>query len=183
MNADEHYATLDFNLGYSTYLEPLLRPSAWRDPTTELSSTLAHELALGVHGQYAFDYRLIPQASQIVGGLYSVRGYDQSVAVGDTVVVGSFEYRFHVPRILPVQREPMRSPTSATSGPRRNRSTGGRTGTSRCVPSSTSDERSATNERLRSARASPTRPWSAPASARSSSSVRTCARGSTGATF
>jgi len=109
-DADGQYAVLNFDLGYSTFLEPLLRPEAWRDPSTELSSTLAHEIAIGVRGQYAFDFRLVPQASQVIGGLFSVRGYDQSVAVGDTIVVGSLEYRFHIPRALPVQREPMQLP-------------------------------------------------------------------------
>jgi hypothetical protein len=109
-DADGQYAVLNFDLGYSTFLEPLLRPEAWRDPSTELSSTLAHEIAIGVRGQYAFDFRLVPQASQVIGGLFSVRGYDQSVAVGDTIVVGSLEYRFHIPRALPIQREPMQLP-------------------------------------------------------------------------
>ncbi len=107
---DDLYAIVDFNLGYSTFLEPILRPRAWRDPSTESSSTLAHELAIGLRGQYAFDYRLVPQASQTAGGLYSVRGYDQSVAVGDTVIIGSLEYRFHLPRALPVTRKPLRIP-------------------------------------------------------------------------
>jgi hemolysin activation/secretion protein len=65
---------------------------------------------MGVHGQYAFDYRLIPQASQIIGGLYSVRGYNQSQAVGDTVIIGTLEYRFHIPRVLPIMREPLNLP-------------------------------------------------------------------------
>jgi hemolysin activation/secretion protein len=107
---DDKFEILDFNLGYSTFLEPLLFPNAWRNPATELTSTLAHEIALGVRGQYAFDYRLVPQASRTVGGLHSVRGYDQSVAVGDTIIVGSFEYRFHLPRALPVVRKPLQIP-------------------------------------------------------------------------
>ena len=107
---DDQYAIIDFNLGYSAFLEPLLFPKAWRDPSTERSSTLAHEFAIGVRGQYAFDYRLVPQASLTIGGLYSVRGYDQSVAVGDTIIIGSIEYRFHLPRALPVVREPLRIP-------------------------------------------------------------------------
>jgi hemolysin activation/secretion protein len=101
---------MDFNLGYSAFLEPILFPEAWRDPSSERSSTLAHELAIGVRGQYAFDYRLVPQASLTIGGLYSVRGYDQSAAVGDTIIIGSIEYRFHLPRALPVDREPLRIP-------------------------------------------------------------------------
>jgi hypothetical protein len=107
---EDRYATLDFNFGYSAFLEPLLRPDAWRDPSNELSSTLAHEISVGLRGQYGFDYRLIPQASQTLGGFFSVRGYDQSVAVGDTVVVSSFEYRFHLPRALPISRRPLRLP-------------------------------------------------------------------------
>jgi hypothetical protein len=108
--SDDRYALIGFNLGYSTFLEPLVRPEAWRDPSTELSSTLAHEISVGLRGQYAFDYRLIPQSNGAIGGLYSVRGYSQSVAVGDTMVIGSLEYRFHVPRALPVSRQPMQIP-------------------------------------------------------------------------
>ena len=107
---DDVYAIINFNLGYSAFLEPILFPAAWRDPSTERSSTLAHEIAIGVRGQYAFDYRLVPQASQTIGGLHSVRAYDQSVAVGDTIIIGSIEYRFHLPRALPVRREPLRIP-------------------------------------------------------------------------
>lgn len=108
--ADDKYAILNFNVGYTTFLEPLFRPEAWRDPATQLSSTLAHEFSIGVRGQYGFDYRLIPQSNAAIGGLYSVRGYGQSVAVGDSIAIGSVEYRFHVPRALPVTREPLRLP-------------------------------------------------------------------------
>ncbi|MCP4905772.1 MAG: ShlB/FhaC/HecB family hemolysin secretion/activation protein [bacterium] len=108
--ADEKYAIVNFNLGYSTFLEPLLRPEAWRDPSTHSSSTLAHEISFGIRGQYAFDYRLIPQSNGSIGGLYSVRGYSQSVAVGDTIAIASAEYRFHFPRALPVLRQPLRLP-------------------------------------------------------------------------
>ena len=107
---DDKYAIIDFDLGYSAFLEPLLFPNAWRDPSTALTSTLAHEVAIGVRGQYAFDYRLIPQLSYAIGGLHTVRGYDQSAAVADTVFIGSFEYRFHLPRALPIAREPLKIP-------------------------------------------------------------------------
>lgn len=108
---DDRYSIVDFDLGYSTYLEPILNPKAWRDPSSHLSSTLAHEIAIGTRGQLTLDQeRLIPQANGSIGGLYSVRGYPQSVAVGDSLVVGSFEYRFHVPRIFPVRREALNLP-------------------------------------------------------------------------
>ncbi|MDH4016983.1 MAG: hypothetical protein OEV20_06570, partial [Actinomycetota bacterium] len=64
----------------------------------------------GFRGQYAFDYRLIPQASQVIGGLYSVRGFEQGLAVGDSVYVASAEYRFHIPRALGVRPRPVQLP-------------------------------------------------------------------------
>jgi hemolysin activation/secretion protein len=107
---DDRYFLINFNLGFATYLEPILFPKGFRDPESRRSSTLAHEIAIGLRGQYAFDYRLIPQASQIIGGIYSVRGFPQSLAVGDSVIVSSLEYRFHVPRALPIMREPLKLP-------------------------------------------------------------------------
>ena len=107
---DGDYQLIRYDLGTSQYLEPLLFPEAWKDPSTPRTSTLSHELAVGFRGQYAFDYRLIPQASQVIGGLYSVRGYDPSVSVGDSVWIASAEYRFHLPRSLPIAREPLDLP-------------------------------------------------------------------------
>lgn len=101
---------LKFAGGINYYLEPLLFPNAWRDPSSASSSRLSHEISLRAHGQYAFGSRLIPQSSQIIGGLYSVRGFPQGVAVGDNVYVGSFEYSFHLPRALPIQPEPLQLP-------------------------------------------------------------------------
>jgi len=108
--ADDNWVALHWNLGVSHYLEPLFDRAAWEDPSTSASSTLAHEVALSFRGQYAFDYRLIPQVSQVIGGLYSVRGFDQGTSVGDSVYVGSVEYRFHLPRALPVRRVPLQLP-------------------------------------------------------------------------
>lgn len=111
---DGDWKLIRYDIGTSQYLEPLLFPEAWEDPSTPRSSTLSHEVAMGFRGQYAFDYRLIPQASQVIGGLYSVRGYDPSQSVGDTVWVASAEYRFHLPRALPIQREPLQVPLLGT---------------------------------------------------------------------
>ncbi len=109
-NADPRWWVLRWDLGVSHYLEPLFNRAAWRDPSTADSSTLSHEISLGLRGQYGFDYRLIPQVSQVIGGLYSVRGFPQGVAVGDSVYIGSFEYRFHLPRALPIRPEPLQLP-------------------------------------------------------------------------
>ncbi len=106
----QKWAVLQWDTGASYYLEPLLNPSGWRDPSTEWSSTLAHELAVSFRGQYAFNYRLIPQAAQVIGGLYSVRGFENGLAAGDSTYVGSVEYRFHIPRALGVRPRPVRLP-------------------------------------------------------------------------
>jgi len=107
---DDKWHALHWDFGFTTYLEPLLNRKAWQNPSTAWSSTLAHELALGLRGQYGFDYRMIPQAAQVIGGLYTVRGYPGSVATGDSVFLGSVEYRFHLPHSLPVRRKPSRVP-------------------------------------------------------------------------
>jgi hemolysin activation/secretion protein len=90
----------------SIYLEPLLNRKKWEDLSTPKDSTLAHELLFGLRGQYAFGDRLIPQAEMVVGGLYTVRGYPEAIVAGDDAVIGSIEYRLHVPRIFDLEHEP-----------------------------------------------------------------------------
>lgn len=103
---DDDWVTLQWDFRHSFYLEPLLNREAWEDVTSRESSTLAHEVQLSFRGQYAFDNRLIPQAEQVVGGLYTVRGYDESIVAGDTVYIASAEYRFHIPKSRPYQQTP-----------------------------------------------------------------------------
>ncbi len=103
---DVDFTILRWDLAAEVYLEPLIDHAAWSDPSTPESSTLAHELAFAFRGQYAFDNRLVPQFEQVIGGLYTVRGYPQSVLAGDSVIVGNLEYRFHLPRALGVQPTP-----------------------------------------------------------------------------
>jgi hemolysin activation/secretion protein len=107
---DEDWTLLHWNFGHSFFLEPLLNPQDWADPSTPESSTLANEIALSFRGQYAFDDRLYPQAQSVVGGFYTVRGYEEAVASGDTALIASAEYRYHYPRSLPVQRNPDETP-------------------------------------------------------------------------
>ena len=116
-DADEDFVVLQWDGAASFYLEPLLNRTAWRDPSTPESSTLAHEVALSFKGQWAFDYRLIPNFQQVAGGLASVRGYPQSATAGDTVAVVSAEYRFHLPRLLPVQPIPHATPPVSPRDP------------------------------------------------------------------
>jgi hypothetical protein len=100
------YNVMSWDFTESMFLEPLLNPSEWGrvDPTDPSKSSpwamLAHELALSFRGQYSFGGRLIPQAMDALGGFYTVRGYPESLVVGDASVLGSIEYRYHVPHSL-----------------------------------------------------------------------------------
>ena len=103
---DDDWVLFKWDASHAFFLEPILNRRAWEDTSTPKSSTLAHEIALRFRGQYAFDQRLIPQVEQVAGGLYSVRGYPESIAVGDTAILASAEYRFHVPQAFGINVEP-----------------------------------------------------------------------------
>lgn len=100
IDADEDAAVLLWRGRYAFYLEPLIDAAGWHDPATPVTSTLAHEIEIRTKGQHALGNRLAPWQQQVAGGLYTVRGYEQSEAAGDNVYLGSLQYGFHVPRIL-----------------------------------------------------------------------------------
>jgi hemolysin activation/secretion protein len=104
--ADDSWTRMLWDISQSVYLEWLLDPEAWRDVSTPESSTLAHELYFRTAGQTTFGKRVIPQHEMAVGGLYTVRGYEQSVVAGDDVFLGTAEYRFHVPKAMGLESEP-----------------------------------------------------------------------------
>lgn len=110
IDADNDWIVMRWNLGTSFFIEPLIDPVVWRRNIGTELSTLAHEVALEFKGQYSFDYRLIPTAEAVVGGLYTVRGYPESVTAGDGALIGTLEYRFHLPRVLGIERDPSRTP-------------------------------------------------------------------------
>jgi hemolysin activation/secretion protein len=98
LGADKDWTTFQWDVSHSFYLDPLIFGDSWHDTSTAGHATLAHEIAISFRGQHAFEHRLIPTFQQVVGGLYTVRGYPESVVSGDTVVVVSGEYRLHVPQ-------------------------------------------------------------------------------------
>lgn len=100
-DADVEWPMLKFSLEHSFYLEPLLNPSGYAGMTDSGPLTLAHEISASVRGQYAFGQRVIANEEEVAGGFYSVRGYPESAVAGDSAVIGTLEYRFHLPRILP----------------------------------------------------------------------------------
>ncbi len=107
---EKQWTLLKWNYTQGFYLEPLINPDEWVNIDTPETSTLAHEVALSFKGQHAFDDRLIPQMEQVAGGLYSVRGYRESAVAGDTVLIASLEYRFHLPRAFEIQPNPSKTP-------------------------------------------------------------------------
>ncbi len=103
--ADE-FVVARFDGRLAFYLEPLIDRQAWANVETPRSSTLAHEIELRTRGQWAFNYRLVPQYQQTAGGLFSVRGYKQAAIAGDNLILGTAEYRLHVPRLFDPDPEP-----------------------------------------------------------------------------
>ena len=95
---DDRYKVLRFDVSGSWTIDGWLRELRGAAPAK--MPALAHELSVRLAGQYAFDDRLIPQEQGVAGGRDTVRGYDQAIAVGDSVYVGSVEYRYHFPRAL-----------------------------------------------------------------------------------
>ena len=115
---DDEWLVMKWDVVHSFYLEPVLDPAAWRDVSTPETSTLAHEVYLHFRGQYAMDgYRLIPQNEYTVGGFFSVRGYPESSVAGDTALVGTAEYKLHLPRLLALQPDPGRTPLPLVGTP------------------------------------------------------------------
>ncbi len=96
---ERDWRVLRWDLSQSLYLDPFFV----RDPR---EGTLAHEIALRFRGQYSFDERLIPQQLGVAGGLYTVRGYPESVVSGDMMLLVSGEYRLHLPQLLGIDANP-----------------------------------------------------------------------------
>jgi len=107
VDPDERWQVLRWDAGLSFYVEPLLDRIK---PGLVDGGGRAHEMLLSTKGQEAFDNRLIPQEEMIVGGLFTVRGYPQASLAGDSVTMGTAEYRFHLPRALSPRARPSQLP-------------------------------------------------------------------------
>ncbi len=101
LDADDNRVILGWELQQSVFLEPWFDRDDWSDLKDWRSSTLAHELMINVAGQYSVtEQRVIPQKQFVIGGMYSVRGYPESVAAADHGFFIQSEYRLHLPRLL-----------------------------------------------------------------------------------
>lgn len=102
---DTQFITLQYGLTTSFYLEPLLNRAAWQDITDPSTSTLAHEIAFGLRGQWALnDDRMVPTFQAVAGGLNSARGYEQADVAADSSLIMTAEYRFHLPRVFGIEK-------------------------------------------------------------------------------
>lgn len=99
--ADDNYVALKGDFIQSFYIEPLIMGDKFYDTTDWRNSIFANEIYMRARGQWVPDNkRLVPQQEFIGGGLYSVRGYPESIAAADNGFVLSMEYRLHFPRLL-----------------------------------------------------------------------------------
>lgn len=92
--ADKDFWIVKADASHAFYLEPLF------DPNATNTGGLANEVVLQFHGQLAPGSRLVPNEEMAVGGLYTVRGYPESITAGDTVLNATAEYRYHVAKNL-----------------------------------------------------------------------------------
>ena len=92
--AEPEWTSLRWTLNGSLYLESLFQRS-------EQARFPANEVLLRLKGrQLLRGKRLIPHEQEPIGGALSVRGYTESVLAADQFISGSFEYAFHIPRLL-----------------------------------------------------------------------------------
>jgi hemolysin activation/secretion protein len=103
---DREWTAFIWDLNQTLYLDELFFGDDWRDPANQKRAVLAHEVALGLRGQYAFGSRLVPNFEQTAGGLFTVRGYPESAVAGDNVIIGTAEYRLHLPALFGYNPEP-----------------------------------------------------------------------------
>jgi hemolysin activation/secretion protein len=98
--ADSSYSIIKGEGVHSFYLEPLF------DPDATNTGGLANEVLLVARAQIAAWNRLIPNEQQVAGGLYTVRGYPESITAGDSAIIGTVEYRYHLPKGLAANPTP-----------------------------------------------------------------------------
>ena len=100
-DASRDQSALRWDAAYSFFLEPLFDRQGFAGLRTPDDQSLAHMLTLRARGQHAFNNRLTPTHQQVVGGFYTVRGYEESLVASDDAVILTLEYAFHLARSLP----------------------------------------------------------------------------------
>tara|TARA_R110000737_G_scaffold2923_10_gene9340 strand:- start:129593 stop:131566 length:1974 start_codon:yes stop_codon:yes gene_type:complete len=104
-NVENEFTTVKGQITHSFFLEPIFDPKGFKGDRGVDDMTLAHELVFTLRGQSSLGSRLAPNYQMVAGGASSVRGYKESVAVGDNAIIGSVEYRYHLGKATPVTTE------------------------------------------------------------------------------
>lgn len=104
-NAEGDFMRLRGQASTSFFLEPLVDPRGFRGERGPDHMTLAHQLYFSARFQTTFGDRVVPNYQQTAGGFFTVRGYDESEAVGDNAIIATAEYRFYLGRALPQTEE------------------------------------------------------------------------------
>lgn len=97
--ADGSWVLFKGRASHSFFLEPIVAGSL------QDAAHLANELYFSVEMQHALGARLIPNETMVAGGMYSVRGYPESITAGDTAIIGTAEYRWYFARQLPPEAQ------------------------------------------------------------------------------
>ncbi len=94
LDADADWTSARWNLSGTVYLDSLFRRDA-------KFHALVHEASLRVKGRVLLrGERLIPHEQEPMGGALSIRGYPESVISADEFYATTFEYAWHLPRML-----------------------------------------------------------------------------------
>ncbi|MEM1186276.1 MAG: ShlB/FhaC/HecB family hemolysin secretion/activation protein [Planctomycetota bacterium] len=105
-DADASFTVLRLDASHGFFLEPLLAPDGYAGLRGPEHQTLAHYVTLSVRTQWVPDARLVANEQVIAGGLFTVRGYEEAVASGDSAILASAEYRFGLSSALPASDRP-----------------------------------------------------------------------------
>jgi hypothetical protein len=98
-DADKNFSVIRWNSHASLWLDPIFYGKDWEESKIWWKACRAHELSGTLRGQAALNGgRLVPQMEAVVGGFDSARGYPESYTAGDTALISSVEYRFHIAR-------------------------------------------------------------------------------------
>jgi len=95
---DRDWVSLNGWVSHAFFIEPLINP-AWGK--ADNGSTLANQIYLSLRGQFILgDHRVAPGFTNVIGGLYTVRGYPESYASADNGILFTAEYRVHPTRLF-----------------------------------------------------------------------------------
>lgn len=96
-NADSDWVSVRYDASFSKFMDPWFYGP---NPSLRRPSQI-HELAASLRGQLVLgEQRVAPSFTSAIGGFNSVRGYPEVFDSGDNSIIGSLEYRYHLPRNL-----------------------------------------------------------------------------------